>query len=86
MYFITLTKWKSKPTKDIIDNATKEFAALEKRGIKLQVYWTLGRYDAVSILEAPTEQDAMRILIPFVGLIDTETLTAVPRDEAIKLL
>ena len=86
MYFITLTKWKSKPTKAIIDNATKEFAALEQQGINIQVYWTLGRYDAVSILEAPTEQDAMRILLPFVGLIDTETLTAVPRDDAIKLL
>jgi uncharacterized protein with GYD domain len=56
------------------------------QGIKVRVYWTLGRYDAVSIIEAPTEKDAMKMLLGFQGLIDTETLVAVPREEATKLL
>jgi len=52
----------------------------------MRIYWTLGRYDAVSIIEAPTEKDAMKSLLPLVDLVDTETMVAVPRDEAIQLL
>ena len=87
MFFITLTKWKQAPTKEIIDQATKTFEDIEKRGtIKFRVYWTLGRYDAIAIIEAPTEKDAMNALLRFQGLVDTETMVAVPREEAIKLL
>ena len=52
----------------------------------MRIYWTLGRYDAVSIIEAPTEKDAMRQLLPFVDIVDSETMVAVPREEAIKLV
>jgi uncharacterized protein with GYD domain len=86
LFFITLTRWKTAPTKEIIDQATKTFEDMEKQGVKIRVYWTLGRYDAVSIIEAPTEKDAVKILLGFQGLIDTETMVAVPREEAIKLL
>ncbi len=65
---------------------TKTMQELEKQGIKMRVYWTLGRYDAVSIMEAPTEKDAMKILLPLQDVVDTETMVAVPREEAIKLL
>ena len=86
VFFITLTKWKQAPTKEIIDQATKTFEELEKQGIKFRVYWTLGRYDAVAILEAPTEKDVMKALLSFQNLVDTETMVAVPRKEAIELL
>lgn len=86
MFFITLTKWKDAPSKEVVDGATKTFDELEKQGIKVRVYWTLGRYDAVAITEAPTEKDAMKMLLGFQGLVDTETMVAVSREEAIKLL
>ena len=88
MIFITLTKWKTAPKKiqATVDQFTKTLAELEKQGIKMRIYWTLGRYDAVSIIEAPTEKDAMKILLPFVDILDSETMVAVPREEAIKLL
>ena len=86
MYFITLIKWKNPPTKEIVDQGTKNLKELEKQGIKFRIFWTLGRYDAVSIIEAPTEKDAMKSLLRFQGIVDTETLTAVPREEAIMLL
>ena len=88
MFFITLTKWKQAPTKEmpVIDQFTKTLKDLEKQGIKMRIYWTLGCYDAVTIMEAPTEKDAMKILIPFQDLVDTETMVAIPREEAIKLL
>jgi len=89
LIFITLTKWKQKPSKETkltIDQATKTFEDLKKQGINIDIYWTFGRYDAVTIMEAPSEKDAMKILLPFQEIIDTETLIAVPREEAIKLL
>ncbi len=86
MYFITLIKWKNPPTKEMVDQATKNLIELEEQGIKFRIFWTLGRYDAVSIIEAPTEKDAMKSLLRFQGIVDTETLIAVPREEAIMLL
>ncbi len=40
----------------------------------------------VTIMEARTEKDAMKLLIPFVDVAEVEALTAIPRVEAIKLL
>ena len=86
MIFITLVKWKQAPKKEMIDLATKRLEELAKQGLKMNIYWTLGRYDAVTIIEAPTEKEAMRTLLIFQDMVDTETMVAVPREEAIKLL
>lgn len=89
MIFIALSKWKQVPSKgrmNRLDQATKTFQELEKQGIKMQVYWTLGRYDGVTIIEAPNEKDALKALLLFQDVVATETLLAVPREEALKLL
>ena len=86
MIFITLLKWKQTPKKENIDQATKRLEKLAKQGIKLNIYWTLGRYDAVTIIEAPNEKDAMKTLLIFQDIVNTETMVAVPREEAIKLI
>jgi uncharacterized protein with GYD domain len=89
LIFITLSKWKQAPSKERmkrLDQATETFKELEKQGIKMQVYWTLGSYDGVTIIEAPTEKDAMKALLLFQDVVATETLVAVPREEALKLL
>jgi uncharacterized protein with GYD domain len=89
LIFITLSKWKKTPSKENmkrLDQATKTFKELEKQGIKMRVYWTLGRYDGVTIIEAPTEKDAMKAILLFQDVVATETLVAVPREEALKLL
>ena len=88
MIFITLTKWKQSPKNmlDTVNEFGKTMKELEKQGIKMHIYWTLGRYDAVSIVEAPNEKDAMKALLPLQDVIETETMVAVPREEAIKLL
>ena len=82
MFFIALVKWKQAPTKDQVAQGTKWMEDIQKQGIKMQSYWTLGRYDAITIIEAPTEKDAMKMMIPWQDTIITETLTAVPREEA----
>ena len=68
------------------EERVKTFEDLKKQGININIYWTFGRYDAVTIMEAPSEKDAMKILIPFQEIVDTETMIAVQREEAIKLI
>ena len=89
LIFITLSKWKKVPSKETmkrLDQATKTFEDLEKQDVKMRVYWTLGRYDSVTIIEAPSEKDAMKAILRFQDVVETETLVAVPREEAIKLI
>ena len=87
MIFISLIKDKKKPTKELTDKATKMLNELYKKGIKiLGFYWTLGRYDDVVIFEAPSEKDAMKLAIEVKDDVEMETMVAIPREEALKLL
>jgi uncharacterized protein with GYD domain len=52
MIFITLAKFRKKPTKEFIAHQIKSYEEMKKRGSKiLGVYYTLGRYDAVKIIK-----------------------------------
>lgn len=84
MIFISLTKWKQPLAKRELVR-TETLSELEKQGIKVHTYVTFGRYDAISIIEAPTEKDAMKALLPLQDVVDTETLVAIPREEVITL-
>jgi len=87
MIFITLAKWRRKPTKEMVAQSTKLFEQMVKEGSKIiGRYWTLGRYDAVVITEGKDEKTAMKALLRFGDIASTETLVAVTREEAIKLL
>jgi uncharacterized protein with GYD domain len=87
MIFISLIKDKEKPTKETIAKANKLIEKMSKDGIKVhEAYWTLGRYDTVFIFEAPDEKTAMKAMLMVGDMVQSETLVAVPRKEAIKLL
>ncbi len=87
MLFISFGRWRKKPTKESVAQGGKLVDQMVKEGTKvLGWYWTLGRYDVVLVFEGKDEKAAMRSLIRFGGLVSTETLVAVPREEAIKLL
>jgi uncharacterized protein with GYD domain len=87
MIFISLAKFRGKPTKDSVAQATKLFERMTKEGAKiLGVYYTLGRYDAITIVEGPDEKAAMRGLLRWGDFMSTETLVAVPVEEARKLV
>jgi uncharacterized protein with GYD domain len=89
LIFIMLSKVKVKPTKEALAQVNKMGKAMVKAGIKvLGNYWTFGRFDAVFIFEASTEKDAMKFVVEVakLGFSTTETLVAVPREEAIKLV
>jgi len=87
MIFISLFKFRQKPTKENIAESSKLFEIEKKEGIKyLGMYWTLGRYDGVSIMEAPDEKTVMKSAIRRGSVIKIETLVAVPAEEARKLV
>ena len=64
-----------------------EIQADEKDGIRFHsIVWTLGRYDAVALYEAPDEKAAMKLSIERGDYMEIETLVAVPVEEARKLV
>ena len=86
MIFVSLYKFRRKPTKADIDKATRLFKQWEKEGVKsLGVWWTLGRYDAVRVFQARNEKQAMKVNLQLEAA-GSETLVAVKREEAVKLL
>ena len=88
MRFISLVKWKKKITKESIAQNLKciKYEAA-KEGIKMiEIYWTLGRYDAVAIIEAPDEKAAMRMAVRRGECMAMETMVAIPAEEARKLI
>jgi uncharacterized protein with GYD domain len=83
MITITLARFRRRPTQDEIQRTPK---TIEAGGGKiLSSYWTFGRYDAVLTVEWPDEKAAMGTLSKLLDVAASETLVAIPRQEAIKL-
>jgi len=85
MIFISMSKWRGKPTKENIERTNKVLAS-EPRIKVLGFYWTLGRYDSILITEAPNEKTMLKTLLEVGAYVATETMVAISREEAIKLL
>ncbi|KAG2473531.1 MAG: hypothetical protein NPMRTH4_1230002 [Nitrosopumilales archaeon] len=85
MHFIALIKFKKKAT-DVVEIGKSIMQNLPE-GVKIiGTYWTLGQYDAVWIYEAPNEKVAVKLGIEAGEAMQTQTLVAITRDEAMKLL
>lgn len=52
-------------------------------GRVLGIYWTMGRYDAVAILDAPDEKTVSRLMLALgaLGNVRTETMRAYTTEE-----
>jgi len=87
LIFVSLARFRKKPTKEMTDESDRLMKEMANAGIKfLSGYSTLGRYDAIFIAEAPDEKAYMKAMMRFGDIIATETLVAVPREEATKLV
>ena len=87
MIFVSFGKFRKKPTKEMTAQVSNIMNEMKKEGVKfLEFYWTLGRYDTVVIFEAPDEKTAMKGNIKIGDFVATETLVAVRREEAHRLL
>jgi uncharacterized protein with GYD domain len=87
LIFVSLGKMRNKPDKATAGEATVKVEEYKKKGINiLNWYWTLGRYDTVVVFEAANEKEALKFAIGVAEFVATETLVAIPRQEAVQLL
>jgi uncharacterized protein with GYD domain len=87
MIFISFGRFRKKPTKETTAEVSKLMQGMTKEGIKfVGFYWTLGRYDTVVIMDAPDEKTVMKANIRVGDIVSTETMVAVTREEATKLV
>lgn len=85
--YIGLMKFRKKPTREMIKQNLEQMEEDKKKGVNVrQIFWTLGRYDAVVILDAPNEQAVMKGSIARGEMMSAETLVAIPAEEARKLV
>jgi len=85
--YIELVKFRKKPTKEMIKQNLELLEKDKKIGLRVkEIYWTLGRYDAIAILDAPDEKVAMKSSLERGDNMKSETLVAIPAEEARKLV
>lgn len=88
MWFVVLVKFRRKPTKEDTEKMNSYWSEAEKWGVKRHhAFWTLGRYDAVFITEAPDAETMMKFNMGTpTDLGKSETLVAFGRDQVVSWL
>ena len=87
MFFITLVKLRRYITKDDMERIEAGLKKSEKAGAKtLSMYFTLGRYDIVLVSDCPDEKTHMKMALQFGDLASSESMVAIPAEEAEKLI
>ena len=90
--YVVLINWAEqgiKNVKDTVKRAKSFGSALEKAGCKsLGFYYTIGRYDMVSVIEAPNDEAVASVLLSTgsLGNIRPETLKAFSTAEATNII
>ncbi|MBT2509988.1 GYD domain-containing protein [Streptomyces sp. ISL-98] len=90
--FVTLLNWTDqgiRAYKDTTQRAEVFAAAAQKLGARvLNIYWTVGSYDIVAVVEAPDDQTATALLLQVGGLgnVRTTTLRAFGREEMDRII
>ena len=90
--YVVLIDWAEqgiKNVKDTVKRAKSFEDAIEKAGGKsLGFYYTIGRYDMVAIVQAPTDEAIASVLFSLgsLGNVRTETLKAFSTDEAANII
>ena len=85
--YVTLINWTEqgvKGFKDSVDRYEAAQDAMERVGVSFkEIYWTVGPYDIVAILEAPDDESATAALLSVgaLGNIRTTTLRGFNPDE-----
>ena len=75
--------------KDTINRAEAFKSAIEKAGGKfIGEYYTLGKYDIVTIIEAPNDETILPVILATgsIGNVRSETLKAFSMNEAAKII
>jgi uncharacterized protein with GYD domain len=85
--YVALLSWTDQGVRNYKDTAQRAEAfgsAVQKLGAKLlNIYWTVGPYDLVAVVEAPDDETAVAALLQLdgVGNVRSTTLRAFGREE-----
>ena len=85
--YISLVNWTDQGIRDLKESPARADATaqlVERLGGKLvELYWTVGPYDIVAIIEAPDDETAtaMQLTVGMSGNVRTTTLRAFDREE-----
>jgi uncharacterized protein with GYD domain len=89
--FVVLGNWTDQGIRKVTEVPARDKAVHEmvnKAGGKMQVFYTIGKYDFVAIIEVPKDDDIMAILlcIGSMGNVRTSTMKAWTEAEAAKII
>ena len=89
--YISLGNWTEQGIKNVKESpkrADAVTALASKLGAKMQIFYTMGRYDIVALTEAPNDDVAMQLLLEIgkLGNVKTQTLKAWTTSEATKVI
>jgi uncharacterized protein with GYD domain len=85
--YVILMNWTDQGVRTVRDTVQRREQAdglAERHGARIeQVYWTVGPYDLVTIVEAPDDESATAMLVELgsAGNLRTTTLRAYDREE-----
>ena len=90
-YYIIFGNWTDQGIRNVKD-APKRIEDTQRRiqqaGGKMQLYYTLGEYDFVMVVEVPSDEDIVKILLWLGNLVNirTQTLKAWTESEGAKII
>lgn len=89
--FVVLGKWTDQGIRSVQDapeRAKKAKGMFEKAGGNMHMYYTLGEYDFVGIVEVPSDEDVAKILlcVGSMGNVRTKTMKAWTESEFEKMI
>ncbi|MBM4400326.1 MAG: GYD domain-containing protein [Crenarchaeota archaeon] len=89
--FVVLGSWTDQGIRKITEapkRAKVVHDMVNKAGGKMQVFYTMGKYDFVAIIEVPKDDDVMAILLCLgsMGNVRTNTMKAWTEAEAAKII
>lgn len=90
--FITLVRWTDQGIRNVkqtVERAEAVKALAQKVGITVKdIYWTLGQYDVVTIVEAPDAEAVSAFLLSAASLgnVHTQTLQAFSAEEMRRII
>jgi len=90
-HYISLGKWTDQGIKNVKESpkrADAVTALANKLGAKMEIFYTMGRYDIVAVTEAANDEVANQLLLEIgkLGNIRTETLKGWTVPEATKVI
>src|SRR6267143_1433466 len=89
--YISLVNWTDQGVRNVKESPKRADAAsalASKLGAKMDIFYTMGKYDLVVVTQAPNDETAMQIILELgkMGNIRTNTMKAWTAAEATKVI